>query len=109
MTRVQIKKDNTDMAIKKLQGERERQEGIYYEFDTQGTLLGEGSTGYVFHGKKVTEATGETHDVAIKFLYNDLSEESIVHVARPIFTSVTTISLRCWASSKLMKMTMAFP
>ena len=70
------------MAIKKLQGERERQEGIYYEFDTQGTLLGEGSTGYVFHGKKVTEATGETHDVAIKFLYNDLSEESIERARR---------------------------
>lgn len=69
------------MAVIRLQGEAEKQEGIYYEFDTSTQLLGEGGTGKVFAGRRVKESTGEAKNVAIKFLYSDLPE-NIVERAR---------------------------
>jgi serine/threonine-protein kinase len=70
------------MAVKRLQGEKEKREGIYYEFDTASQLLGEGGTGKVFRGRRVNEKTGEAHDVAIKFMYSDLPENVIERARR---------------------------
>lgn len=66
----------------KLQGEREKSKGIYYELDSSAQLLGEGGTGKVFRGRQMTEATGEVKDVAIKFMYSDLPENIIERARR---------------------------
>lgn len=60
------------MAIIRLQGEREKEQGIYYEFDNSSTPLGEGGMGKVFRGKRVNVYTHETRDVAIKFMFAGL-------------------------------------
>lgn len=70
------------MSIIKLQGEKEKARGIYYEFNTDAQLLGEGGTGKVYRGKQVTEASGEGKDVAIKFMYSDLPEKLIERARR---------------------------
>ena len=70
------------MALKRLQGEKEKKEGIHYEFDTSAQLLGEGGTGKVFRGRLVNEKSGESRDVAIKFMYSDLPENVIERARR---------------------------
>ena len=57
------------MANTKLQGEKEKQQGFYYEFDSSSTPLGEGGMGKVFRGRRVNIHTHETRDVAIKFMF----------------------------------------
>lgn len=53
------------MAIKKLQGEKERSEGVYYEFDTEADVLGQGGMGRVYLGKRI-DSKGSASQVAIK-------------------------------------------
>ena len=69
------------MAIIKLQGEKEKLQGIYYEFDANSKPLGEGGMGKVYRGRRVNMQTHETRDVAIKFMfaYNtpDFSDQCI--------------------------------
>ena len=65
------------MAKIKLQGEKEKQVGIYYEFDTSSKLLGEGGMGKVYRGKRINVHTHETREVAIKFLYSGLPQNVI--------------------------------
>lgn len=65
------------MANIKLQGEKEKQVGIYYEFDTSSKLLGEGGMGKVYRGKRINVHTHETREVAIKFLYSGLPQNVI--------------------------------
>ena len=65
------------MAIIKLQGEPEKQQGIYYEFDTKSTPLGEGGMGKVYRGRRVNMHTSETRDVAIKFMFSGLPADTI--------------------------------
>lgn len=60
------------MAIIHLQGENEKREGYYYEFDTASKPLGEGGMGKVYRGRRVSTLTGETRDVAIKFMFAGL-------------------------------------
>lgn len=60
------------MAIIKLQGEREKQQGIYYEFDSSSTPLGEGGMGKVYRGRRINIHTHESRDVAIKFMFAGL-------------------------------------
>lgn len=60
------------MAIIKLQGEKEKRQGIYYEFDASSKPLGEGGMGKVYRGKRVNMLTHETRDVAIKFMFAGL-------------------------------------
>ena len=57
------------MAIIKLQGEREKRQGIYYEFDSSSTPLGEGGMGKVYRGRRINIHTNESRDVAIKFMF----------------------------------------
>lgn len=65
------------MAIVKLQGDREKQLGVYYEFDTSSKPLGEGGMGKVFRGKRINVHTRETRDVAIKFMFAGLPQNVI--------------------------------
>lgn len=60
------------MSIIKLQGEREKREGVYYEFDNSQKPLGEGGMGKVYRGRQVNIYTGATRDVAIKFMFAGL-------------------------------------
>lgn len=60
------------MAIVKLQGEQEKRQGIYYEFDNAQKPLGEGGMGKVFRGRQVNVYTNTTRDVAIKFMFAGL-------------------------------------
>ena len=60
------------MAIIKLQGEKEKLQGIYYEFDANSKPLGEGGMGKVYRGRRVNMQTHETRDVAIKFMFAGL-------------------------------------
>lgn len=70
------------MAIIKLQGEYEKQKGIYYEVDSTQPAIGEGGTGKVFEGKCVNSNTGETRPVAIKFMFANLSDQIIERARR---------------------------
>lgn len=60
------------MSIIKLQGEQEKREGYYYEFDNSQKPLGEGGMGKVYRGRQVNVYTGATRDVAIKFMFAGL-------------------------------------
>lgn len=60
------------MAIIKLQGEKEKKEGIYYEFDDSSVPLGEGGMGKVYRGRRINMYTREMRDVAIKFMFAGL-------------------------------------
>ena len=65
------------MAIIRLQGEQEKQQGIYFEFDSKSTPLGEGGMGKVYRGRRVNMHTSETRDVAIKFMFSGLPADTI--------------------------------
>lgn len=60
------------MSIIKLQGEQEKREGFYYEFDNAQKPLGEGGMGKVYRGRQVNIFTGAIRDVAIKFMFAGL-------------------------------------
>ena len=68
--------------IMRLQGVAEQQNGVYYELDVSEKPLGEGGTGIVRRGVQINEKTGARRDVAIKFLFNDLSENIIMRSKR---------------------------
>lgn len=70
------------MAIIKLQGEAERERGIYYEVDSSKDPIGEGGTGKVFEGRQVNTKTNETRPVAIKFMFADLSDQIVERARR---------------------------
>lgn len=63
------------MLIKRIQGQSEKNKGIYYEYDAESTPLGEGGMGVVYHGYRVDEKTGIRTEVAIKALHDDLPSE----------------------------------
>lgn len=65
------------MPVIRLQGEAERQAGIYYEVNTDEPALGAGGMGQVYRGVRVDTRTGQTTPVAIKFLFDDLPENAI--------------------------------
>ncbi|MCF0126258.1 MAG: protein kinase, partial [Clostridia bacterium] len=68
---------NNRSNIMVLQGQFEKLNNVHYEIDIREQTLGEGGTGIVRHGVMVDENSGIRRDVAIKFLYNDLSENAI--------------------------------
>lgn len=69
------------MLIQKLQGDLERARGIYYEFDIHSKPLGIGGMGKVYLGSKVIIETGARIPVAVKAMYEDVSE-SVIERAR---------------------------
>lgn len=70
------------MLIKKLQGQLEKNNGIYYEYDAESDPVGEGGMGVVYHGYRVDENTGLRTEVAIKALHIDLPEEVYARAER---------------------------
>lgn len=70
------------MAIVRLQGAKEKENGVYYEVDSASTPIGEGGMGKVYVGKSVNTRTGATRPVAIKFMFMDLPEQAIERARR---------------------------
>ena len=70
------------MSIIILQGKEEKAQRIHYEVDSSLPSLGEGGMGQVRRGVRVDEKTGLKSDVAIKFLFEDLSEKAIARARR---------------------------
>ncbi|MBR1800916.1 MAG: serine/threonine protein kinase [Bacteroidaceae bacterium] len=70
------------MAVYKIQGNSERQRGIFYEFDSEEEPLGVGGMGKVYRGRCVDERMGSTRQVAIKFMYDDLPPQVIERARR---------------------------
>lgn len=70
------------MSLYRLQGKSEKRSGIYYEFDPTDEPLGQGGMGKVYKGRCVDENTGNTHSVAIKFMYSDLPPYAIEKARR---------------------------
>lgn len=69
------------MAVRRLQGDIERQGGYYYEFDTDTDIIGEGGMGRVYIGRKV-EANGRITKVAIKAMFEGLPDHVIERARR---------------------------
>ena len=63
------------MNIIRIQGEAERYQGIYYEYDRDSTPLGEGGMGRIFHGFRVDEMSNFRIYVAIKEIRDDLARD----------------------------------
>lgn len=80
------------MAIKKLQGEKERSEGVYYEFDTEADVLGEGGMGRVYLGKRI-DSKGSASQVAIKVMFEGLPELVIERARREASIQIRNDSL----------------
>ena len=70
------------MSLYRIRGKAERQRGIYYEFDSDDVPLGEGGMGKVYRGRCVDEASGQSRNVAIKFMYSDLPSYAIEKARR---------------------------
>lgn len=70
------------MLIQKLQGDNEKRQGIYYEFDVHSKPIGIGGMGKVYLGTRVSEETGKKTPVAIKAMYEDLPEHVIERARR---------------------------
>lgn len=70
------------MATVRLQGEKEKTIGIYYEYNPSDIPLGEGGMGKVYKGWLCNESNDLRREVAIKFLYSDLSPHIIARARR---------------------------
>ncbi|MBQ9652306.1 MAG: serine/threonine protein kinase, partial [Prevotella sp.] len=70
------------MSIIKLQGEREKRLGIYYQLDSSQEPIGVGGMGQVYEGICVNVNTKSTRPVAIKFMYDDLPPQTIERARR---------------------------
>lgn len=80
------------MAIKKLCGEKERNEGVYYEFDTEADVLGQGGMGRVYLGKRIN-SKGSVSQVAIKVMFEGLPELVIERARREASIQIHNDSL----------------
>ena len=64
------------MNIIRIQGEVELRQGIYYEYDRDGVLLGEGGMGRIFQGYRVDEMSGGFRiPVAIKEIHENIARD----------------------------------
>ena len=70
------------MSLYKIQGKAEKRKGIYYEFDSSDTPLGEGGMGKVYKGRCIEESTNRSYNVAVKFMYSDLPPYAIEKARR---------------------------
>lgn len=70
------------MRIKSIQGDKEKQGRIHYEFDMDSQPIGEGGMGVVYRGVKIDENTGIKTDVAIKVLHEGLLDEVYARAER---------------------------
>lgn len=70
------------MNIIKLQGEFEKRQSVYYEYDVDAKPLGEGAMGRVFQGYRISERTKERMPVAIKAIYENIPERVVERARR---------------------------
>lgn len=69
------------MSIIRFKNSDNKDQHVYYEFDTDTEPIGEGGMGKVYRGHQVSEATGQSKDVAIKFMFDGLPQ-SVIDRAR---------------------------
>ena len=81
------------MAIIKLKGNTAHDRNIYYEFDTSTEPLGEGGMGKVYRGRQISEVTGISRDVAIKFMFDGLPKEVIDRARREASIQIVSENL----------------
>ena len=81
------------MAIIKLKGNSSHDKNIYYEFDTDTEPLGEGGMGKVYRGRQISELTGVSRDVAIKFMFDGLPQSVIDRARREASIQVVSENL----------------
>ena len=70
------------MSVIRLQGDKEKRSGVYYEVDTSIDPIGAGGMGQVYKGLCVNQHSGATRPVAIKFMYDDLPDHAIERARR---------------------------
>ena len=68
--------------MKIIQGDFEKQEGIYYEYDPHSKSIGEGGMGVVYKGFRVNASTGVRQVVAIKAMKDGLPTEVYLRAQR---------------------------
>lgn len=81
------------MATIKLKGNSVHDKNIYYEFDTDTEPLGEGGMGKVYRGRQISELTGISRDVAIKFMFDGLPQSVIDRARREASIQVVSENL----------------
>lgn len=81
------------MAIIKLKGNSVQDKNIYYEFDTDTEPLGEGGMGKVYRGRQISELTGMSRNVAIKFMFDGLPQSVIDRARREASIQVVSENL----------------
>lgn len=81
------------MAIIRLKGNSVNDKHIYYEFDTATEPLGEGGMGKVYRGRQISEITGISRDVAIKFMFDGLPQSVIDRARREASIQVVSENL----------------
>ncbi|MCM1028219.1 MAG: protein kinase [Pseudoflavonifractor sp.] len=81
------------MPIIKLQGEQDRRDNISYEVDTDSAPLGVGGMGQVYKGTRIDHNTGSQQPVAIKFLFDDLSQGIIERARREASIQINSENL----------------
>lgn len=81
------------MAIIRLKGSTAQDRNIYYEFDTASEPLGEGGMGKVYRGRQISELTGISSDVAIKFMFDGLPQSVIDRARREASIQVISENL----------------
>lgn len=69
------------MSIIRFKNSDSKDQQVYYEFDTDTEPIGEGGMGKVYRGQQVSEVTGQSMDVAIKFMFDGLPQ-SVIDRAR---------------------------
>lgn len=81
------------MAIIHLKGNSTHDKNIYYEFNTDTEPLGEGGMGKVYRGRQISEITGISRDVAIKFMFDGLPQSVIDRARREASIQVVSENL----------------
>lgn len=81
------------MATIKLKGNSAHDKNIYYVFDTATEPLGEGGMGKVYQGRQISELTGISRDVAIKFMFDGLPQSVIDRARREASIQVVSENL----------------
>lgn len=70
------------MTIYRLQGFKEKQKGIYYEYDADSIPLGEGAMGRVYKGYCINDKSKSKTPVAIKAIFDNIPDRVIERARR---------------------------